>query len=239
MRLDLVQFVFMLSEALFLRRSAMKVEMKRMKVWVCGVMLVGLLAGPALAQGVTQDTSRSRRRVRVVTPLAQVAHDRAHCDCRACWPNRRGWDVLTPRKRYGVRIPLRRVYRDTSAWPLRREVLGGGSAGGDMGVVRPLRADGSREMGVIRPLAPEQRIEPLPVDDAPVETFSEAPTATANDVPEKVSQDVFQKSQAALEPLVPGIDAGSLGTLSTQSYGVRPPTQGLSEDPWVLLNQGN
>ena len=133
MRLDLVQFVFMLSEALFLRRSAMKVEMKRMKVWVCGVMLVGLLAGPALAQGVTQDTSRSRRRVRVVTPLAQVAHDRAHCDCRACWPNRRGWDVLTPRKRYGVRIPLRRVYRDTSAWPLRREVLGGGSAGGDMG----------------------------------------------------------------------------------------------------------
>lgn len=196
-------------------------------------LAVGLLL-PLAAPGLTgvalaDDGSSVRRVVRVVPPDAEVVD--------------------------GPRVVRRTLYRPLRTVRGRAVRVGPGNRPElSIGVVRAIRADGSKSIGVVRP------IRSLPACGCPVDAYGVAghglwcrhrggfrstPTPPVQPGGLVASGGGSAGAGADAPPptsteraLVPGIASGGLGAASLQIYAGRPRPVIDGADPWDLLNDG-
>lgn len=101
-----------------------------------------------------------------------------------------------------------------------------------IGVVRAIRADGSKSIGVVRPI--RNTFEPTPpLNSGRVVASGPAGSAArSKPAPTAPGPDHYPTV------LVPGIDSGGLGTASLQIFAGQPRPVAQGANPWDLLNAG-
>ncbi len=123
-----------------------------------------------------------------------------------------------------------------------------------IGVVRAIRADGSRSIGVVRPIrhagacgcgadglshaGHKVSCEHHGGLQATVPRSSVGPATTGSSGSDRYPADGAASSAAPVEVLVPGIASGGFGSASLQIYVGQPRAVAPGADPWDLLNAG-